>query len=246
MADGRSIVEVVDLCRAYRMGSETIAALDRVSFAIASGEYVAIVGRSGSGKTTLMNLIGCMERPTRGTIRIDGDDIAKLSDDALSRIRNRHIGFVFQSFQVRPRAHAVQNVVRPLLYRGMPRRQRRRAAVEALERVGLADRQRHRPTELSGGQRQRVAIARALVGAPTLLLADEPTGNLDTATEREIMELLAELHTRGHAIVVVTHEPAIAAMAPRAIRLADGRLVADGPGREIAAAMREEAGSHAD
>jgi putative ABC transport system ATP-binding protein len=239
-----AIVEVEDLRRVYRMGSDTIAALDGVSFTIDAGEYVAIVGRSGSGKTTLMNLLGCMERPSGGVIRIGGDDIGVLSDDALSRLRNRHIGFVFQSFQLLPRATALQNVELPLVYRGIARRRRRAEAIAALERVGLADRQRHRPYELSGGQRQRVAIARALVGAPTLLLADEPSGNLDTATEREIMGLFEELHGRGHTIVVVTHEPSIAAMCPRAIRLADGRVIADGVGREVAATLAREAGLH--
>jgi putative ABC transport system ATP-binding protein len=241
-----AIVEATDLRRVYRMGSESIAALDGVTFTIASGEYVAIVGRSGSGKTTLMNLLGCMERPSGGSIRIGGDDIGSLSDDALSRLRNRHIGFVFQSFQLLPRATALQNVELPLVYRGMARRQRRVEALAALERVGLADRQRHRPFELSGGQRQRVAIARALVATPTLLLADEPTGNLDSATEREIMALFEDLHARGHTIVVVTHEPTIAAMCPRAIRLADGKVVADGSGREVASTLASEAAVHAD
>ncbi len=243
--DAPAIVELVELRRVYRMGSDSIAALDRVTFAIGRGEYVAIVGRSGSGKTTLMNVIGCMERPTSGVIKIDGADVAALSDDALSRIRNRHIGFVFQSFQLLPRATALQNVELPLVYRGIARRKRRAEAVAALERVGLGDRQRHRPHELSGGQRQRVAIARALVGEPSLLLADEPSGNLDSATEREIMALFDELHGRGHTIVVVTHEPSIAAMCPRAIRLADGKVVADGSGREVASALLAEAGAHA-
>jgi putative ABC transport system ATP-binding protein len=239
---GRAILEVVDLCRHYRMGADTIAALDGVSFRIDAGEYVAIVGRSGSGKSTLMNLLGCMDRPSTGIIRIDGDDVQSLGDDALSGIRNRHIGFVFQSFQLLPRATALQNVELPLVYRGMPRAKRRREAREALAKVGLSDRSAHRPHELSGGQRQRVAIARALVGSPTLLLADEPTGNLDTATEREIMALFDELHANGHTIVVVTHEPSVAAVCPRAIRLAEGRVAADGPGREVAARVITEAG----
>jgi putative ABC transport system ATP-binding protein len=238
---GRAILEVVDLCRHYRMGNDTIAALAGVSFRIDAGEYVAIMGRSGSGKSTLMNLLGCMDRPSTGVIRIDGDDVQNLGDDALSGIRNRHIGFVFQSFQLLPRATAIQNVELPLVYRGIPRGKRRRAALDALARVGLADRGRHRPFELSGGQRQRVAIARALVGEPTLLLADEPTGNLDTATEHEIMGLFAELHGKGHTIVIVTHEPSVAAVCPRAIRLAAGKVVADGPGREVATAVMEVA-----
>jgi putative ABC transport system ATP-binding protein len=239
--DDHPIIEVVELCRSYTMGTETIAALDGVGFDIFAGEYVAIVGRSGSGKTTLMNLLGCMDQPTSGVYRLDGEDVHDLSDDALSRIRNRHIGFVFQSFQLLPRSTALHNVELPLVYRGVPRRRRRAMAVQALERVGLGDRQHHRPYQLSGGQRQRVAIARALVGTPTLLLADEPSGNLDSSTEREIMELFGELHDMGNTIVVVTHEPSIAAQCPRAIRLADGRVVADGPGREIAASTASEA-----
>ncbi len=216
------------------MGAETIAALDGVTFRVDAGEYVAIMGPSGSGKSTLMNVLGCMDKPTAGTYRLDGRDVSALSDDALSEARNRHIGFVFQNFQLLSRASALRNVELPLLYRGVARRRRRRMAEEALERVGLHDRMKHQPHELSGGQRQRVAIARALVGSPTLLLADEPSGNLDSSTEREIMALFDELHAAGHTIVVVTHEPSIAARCPRAVRLADGRVVADGDGREIA------------
>jgi len=211
------------------MGSQTIAALDGVSFEVLAGEYVAIVGRSGSGKSTLMNLLGCMDQATSGHYRLDGDDVHALSDDALSAARNRHIGFVFQSFQLLARSTAIRNVELPLLYRGIARRERRRLAAQALERVGLADRIKHRPHELSGGQRQRVAIARALVSEPSLLLADEPTGNLDSTTEAEIMTLLDELHAAGNTIVVVTHEPSIAARCPRVIRLADGRIVDDAP-----------------
>lgn len=235
MAGEHRIIEVVDLVRTYRMGSETIAALDGVSLHVQAGEFVAIVGRSGSGKSTLMNLLGCMDRPSGGVYRLDGEDVQDLGDDALSRVRNRHIGFVFQSFQLLGRVSALRNVELPLLYRGTPRRERKRRAIAALEQVGLGERMQHKPLELSGGQRQRVAIARALVGEPTLLLADEPTGNLDSATETEIMGLFETLHAAGNTIVIVTHEPSVAAQCPRAIRLADGKVVGDGPGTEVAA-----------
>jgi putative ABC transport system ATP-binding protein len=218
------------------VGSELVRALDGVSFEIARGEWVAIVGQSGSGKSTLMNLIGCLDTPTSGTYLLNGADVATLPDDALADLRNLEIGFVFQTFQLLPRASALANVELPLVYRGLPRAERRARAEEALRAVGLADRMRHRPNELSGGQRQRVAIARALVGDPSLLLADEPTGNLDTSTGEEIMRLFEELHARGHTLVLVTHEPRLAARCPRAIRLSDGRIVSDGPGAEIAGA----------
>ena len=209
------------------MGGEVIAALDGVSFAIHSGEFVAIVGSSGSGKSTLMNLLGCLDTPSRGIYRLRGQDVRSLSDDALSELRNREIGFIFQNFQLLPRASALENVALPLVYRGVRARERRELARRALERVGLAHRASHKPTELSGGQRQRVSIARALVAEPSLLLADEPTGNLDTATGRDILRLFDELHAAGNTLVVVTHEPEIAARCPRAIRLSDGRIVED-------------------
>jgi putative ABC transport system ATP-binding protein len=230
-----AIIEAVDIHREYRMGTETIAALRGVSFSIDEGELVAIIGKSGSGKSTLMNLLGCLDLPTRGTYRLGGQDVQGLSDDALSRLRNRHIGFVFQNFQLLPRASAAKNVALPLVYRGVSPGRRKQMAARALERVGLGARARHKPTELSGGERQRVAIARALVGEPTLILADEPTGNLDSTTEREIMALFEELHDAGNTIVLVTHEPSIARQCPRAIRLADGEVVGDGPGDEVAA-----------
>jgi putative ABC transport system ATP-binding protein len=231
-----AIIEVSDLHRHYRMGGETIAALDGIDFCIERAEYVAIIGKSGSGKTTLMNLLGCLDQPTRGSYRLDGRDVSGLNDDELSNLRNQHIGFVFQSFQLLPRATALANVSLPLVYRGVPRRERRKRAVAALERVGLSDRLTHRPNELSGGQRQRVAIARALVGDPTLLLADEPSGNLDSATERDIMGLFSELNAAGNTIIIVTHEPSIAAQCPRAIRLDEGRVAGDGPGARVGAA----------
>jgi putative ABC transport system ATP-binding protein len=228
------LIVVEALHRHYEVGGEVVRALDGVSFTIARGEFVAVVGQSGSGKSTLMNLIGCLDSPTSGVYRLNGSDVEGLSDDALADLRNREIGFVFQTFQLLPRASAVQNVELPLVYRGIPRRERRDRAVAALEAVGLGNRMTHRPNELSGGQRQRVAIARALVGEPSLLLADEPTGNLDSATGEDIIRLFSELHARGHTLMLVTHEPRLAARCPRAIRLSDGRVVGDGPGPEIA------------
>jgi putative ABC transport system ATP-binding protein len=229
------LIVVEDLHRHYEVGGETVRALDGVSFSIARGEWVAIIGQSGSGKSTLMNLIGCLDTPTAGVYRLNGNDVEGLPDDALADLRNREIGFVFQTFQLLPRATALANVGLPLVYRGLPRRERRARAEAALVAVGLGNRQHHRPNELSGGQRQRVAIARALVGDPSLLLADEPTGNLDSATGEEIVRLFGELHARGHTIMLVTHEPRLAARCPRAIRLSDGRVVGDGPGSEVAA-----------
>jgi putative ABC transport system ATP-binding protein len=229
------LIVVEDLHRHYQVGGEEVRALDGVSFSIDRGEYVAIVGQSGSGKSTLMNLVGCLDTPTAGSYRLAGADVEGLADDALADLRNEEIGFVFQTFQLLPRASALANVELPLVYRGLPRRERRARAEEALRAVGLGNRMHHRPNELSGGQRQRVAIARALVGDPSLLLADEPTGNLDSATGEEIVRLFEELHGRGHTILLVTHEPRLAARCPRAIRLSDGRVIGDGPGPEVAA-----------
>jgi putative ABC transport system ATP-binding protein len=229
------LIALEDLARVYHVGGEEVRALDGVSFQIRRGEWVAVVGQSGSGKSTLMNIIGCLDTPTSGRYAVNGADVAGLSDDALADLRNKEIGFVFQTFQLLPRSTALANVELPLVYRGVPRWERRERAEAALAAVGLTDRMHHRPNELSGGQRQRVAIARALVGDPSLLLADEPTGNLDSATGEEIVRLFAELHGRGHTIILVTHEPRLAARCPRAIRLSDGHVVADGPGRDVAA-----------
>jgi putative ABC transport system ATP-binding protein len=228
------LISVESLTRVYRVGGEEVRALDGVSFEIRRGEWVAVVGQSGSGKSTLMNLIGALDTPSSGRYRINGRDVQGLSDDELADLRNNEIGFVFQTFQLLPRSTALANVELPLVYRGLPRRERREKAAQALEAVGLSNRTHHRPNELSGGQRQRVAIARALVGEPSLLLADEPTGNLDSATGEEIFRLFADLNRRGHTILLVTHEPRLAARCPRAIRLSDGKVVADGPGPDVA------------
>jgi putative ABC transport system ATP-binding protein len=232
------LIELQDVARYYHMGDERIAALDGVSFAIEAGEMVAIVGSSGSGKSTLLNILGCLDTPSRGQYRLAGRDVQGLSDDDRARVRNRQIGFVFQSFQLLHRASALRNVALPLVYRGIPARERDRRAAEALARVGLSHRTGHRPFQLSGGQRQRTAIARALVTEPSLLLCDEPTGNLDSTTAEDIMALFHQLHAEHHTILIVTHEPAIAARCPRAIRIFDGRIVADGQGSEIAYQVR--------
>jgi len=222
-----ALIELVDIARYYTMGDERIAALDGVSFAIDRGEMVAIVGSSGSGKSTLLNILGCLDTPSSGEYRLDGSDVQSLSDDDRARVRNRQIGFVFQSFQLLHRATAQKNVALPLVYRGIPARERDRRAAVALTRVGLGQRMRHRPFQLSGGQRQRTAIARALVTEPSLLLCDEPTGNLDSATTEDIMALFHQLHAEGNTIIIVTHEPEIAARCPRAIRILDGKVTSD-------------------
>jgi putative ABC transport system ATP-binding protein len=233
------LIELLDVARYYQMGDERIAALDGVSFAIEPGEMVAIVGSSGSGKSTLLNILGCLDTPSRGQYRLGGRDVQDLSDDDRARVRNRQIGFVFQSFQLLHRATAQKNVALPLEYRGIPARERSQRAIKALTRVGLAHRLHHKPFQLSGGQRQRTAIARALVTEPSLLLCDEPTGNLDSATTEDIMALFHQLHGEHHTILIVTHEPAIAARCPRAIRIFDGRIVSDGKGSEVAYEARK-------
>ena len=228
------LIELVDVARYYQMGDERIAALDGVGFGVEAGEMVAIVGTSGSGKSTLLNILGCLDTPSRGQYRLNGHDVQDLSDDDRARARNRQIGFVFQSFQLLHRATAQKNVALPLVYRGIPARERKARAARALERVGLGARMQHRPYQLSGGQRQRTAIARALVTEPSLLLCDEPTGNLDSATSKDIMALFHQLHAEGNTILIVTHEPTVAAQCPRAIRIKDGKLLADGEGRTVA------------
>jgi putative ABC transport system ATP-binding protein len=230
-----AVIRIRELTREYRMGSERILALRGVTLEILRNEYVAIMGPSGSGKSTMMNVLGCLDTPTAGEYWLNGEEVSRLSDDALARVRNREIGFVFQTFNLLPRATALHNVELPLVYAGVRARERRERAAAALERVGLAERMHHRPNELSGGQRQRVAIARALVNQPSILLADEPTGNLDSVTSEEIMEVFAALHAAGQTVIMVTHEPDIAARAQRRIVLRDGRVESDRVNQEAAA-----------
>jgi putative ABC transport system ATP-binding protein len=216
-----------DVVKTYVMGSEKVHALRGVSLDVADNEYVAVMGPSGSGKSTLMNIIGCLDVPTSGTYKLGGQMVAEMSENQLAEIRNRQIGFVFQTFNLIPRANIFHNVELPLIYAGVSKAKRRLRAEEAIERVGLADRMKHKPNELSGGQRQRVAIARALVHNPSIILADEPTGNLDSKTGDEIMKVLDELHASGQTIILVTHEEYIAQHTRRAIRLLDGSIETD-------------------
>ena len=224
-----SIIRLQDLHKSYFLGKQELPVLNGLNLDIRKNEYVALMGPSGSGKSTLMNILGCLDSPTSGQYILNGENVSDLSDDALADVRNRAIGFVFQQFNLMPRLNAAENVALPLVYAGVPRKSRIERALVMLERVGLADRSRHRPNELSGGQCQRVAIARALINDPSLILADEPTGNLDTKTSLEIMDIFGSIHAQGNTVVLVTHEEDIAGFAHRVVRLRDGLIENDRP-----------------
>ena len=221
------LIKVEDIHKIYNPGENEVRALDGVSLEIQRGEFVAIVGHSGSGKSTLMNMLGCLDTPTSGHYFLEGKDVSSLSDDQLSEIRNKKIGFIFQGFNLIPNLDAVGNVELPLIYRGLGKQRRRRSAVQALTKVGLGRRLKHRPSELSGGQQQRVAVARAIAAQPPIILADEPTGNLDSRSTVEIMNILKELHKNGRTVIVITHDDDIAAQARRVIRIMDGQVESD-------------------
>ena len=227
--DGGVLIQLTDVTKIYPMGSTEVHALDGVSMSVRAGEYLAIMGPSGSGKSTMMNIIGCLDTPSGGSYRLRGLEIRDRDDDELARVRNQEIGFIFQTFNLLPRADALHNVELPLIYAGRPKKERRDRAREMLDLVGLTERMHHKPNQLSGGQRQRVAIARALVNSPSIVLADEPTGNLDSKTGEEILGLLREIHARGNTVIVVTHEEEIADRSDRVIRLRDGRIESDRP-----------------
>lgn len=227
MEKASEIIRLEDIRRIYRVGNQEVRALDGVSLSVYQNEYVAIMGPSGSGKSTLMNILGCLDSPSSGHYILNGVDVSEMEDGELADVRNREIGFVFQSFNLLPRYNALENVALPMVYAGVPARERMERAAAALESVALSERMDHKPNELSGGQKQRVALARALINNPSIILADEPTGNLDTHTSIEIMRLFEEIHSRGNTVIVVTHEEDIAAYAHRIIRLRDGKVESD-------------------
>lgn len=222
-----ALVEIRDMCKVYNPGENEVRALDHVDVSIEEGEFVAIIGQSGSGKSTLMNMLGCLDVPTSGTYMLHGKDVSHLDDDELSDIRNKEIGFIFQGFNLIQNLTALENVELPLIYRGVGKRKRLQLAEDALTKVGLKDRMEHRPAEMSGGQQQRVAIARAIAQAPPIILADEPTGNLDSGSTGEIMQIMKELHKEGRTIILITHDNEIAARAERVIKIKDGRIESD-------------------
>ncbi len=221
------LIQVEDMCKIYNPGVNEVRALDHVSLTVNTGEFLAIIGQSGSGKSTLMNMLGCLDIPTSGKYILNGKDVSHLSDDELSDIRNQEIGFIFQGFNLIPSFTAIENVELPLLYRGVDKKERHELAKIALEKVGLGERMKHKPSEMSGGQQQRVAIARAIAQAPPVILADEPTGNLDSASSQEIIRILKELHKEGRTVILITHDNEIAAQARRVIRIKDGRIEKD-------------------
>lgn len=225
--EGKAIIKIEGITKFYKVGTQTVKALRGVDLQIGTNEYVAIMGPSGSGKTTLMNILGCLDSPTGGSYILNGTDVSKMNDDELADVRNKEIGFVFQTFNLLPRYSALDNVMLPLIYAGDTREEREKRAIEALDNVGLNDRMTHKPNELSGGQRQRVAVARALVNKPSIILADEPTGNLDSKTSVDIMNLFEEIYSKGNTIIVVTHEEDIAKHARRIVRLRDGLIESD-------------------
>lgn len=226
------MIKITNMCKTYRMGDNVVNALNNVSIAIGKHEFVAIIGPSGSGKSTLMNMLGCLDTPTSGTYILDGKEVSKLSDDQLAEIRNKKIGFIFQGFNLIQKLNALENVELPLVYQGVGSKERHARSIKALETVGLGDRIHHKPNELSGGQQQRVAIARALVNDPPMILADEPTGNLDSKSGMEVMNTMKELHKQGNTIILITHDINIAAMAERVVRIQDGEIIEDRGGVE--------------
>lgn len=237
------LVEFSDIYKIYKMGDEEVHALDGISFKIYKGEFVAIVGQSGSGKSTCMNIIGCLDVPTSGQYKLNGKDISKYRKNELAEVRNKMLGFIFQQYNLLPKLNVMNNVALPLLYAGKSKSEQKKRALEALDRVGLKDKAKNKPSQLSGGQQQRVSIARALAGSPSVILADEPTGALDSKTGREVMEFLKKLHSEGNTIILITHDNSIAAQTERIMRITDGKIVYDGPvSGDKVVAMQEKAG----